>query len=63
MIAENLDKDTEDRRLSPVAFARGDSVDLVNGPMDHGWCAGYTCQKRISTFFFVFKEGRPITNE
>ena len=40
------------RRLSPIAVATDDgSVDLLNGPMDHGWCGGYTCQQRISTFY------------
>lgn len=52
---ESLDADTETRRLSPVAVLgwndNGDGfVDLINGPQDHGWCAGYTCQKRLSTF-------------
>ncbi|CAF1318049.1 unnamed protein product [Rotaria magnacalcarata] len=25
-------------------------IDIINGPQDYGWCNGYTCQKRISTF-------------
>lgn len=28
-------------------------VDLLNGPMDRGWCMGYTCQERISTFYSI----------
>jgi hypothetical protein len=26
-------------------------VDLLVPCMDHGWCSGYTCQKRLSTFW------------
>lgn len=47
---ESLDVDTETRRLSPVAVATDSYIDLINGPQDHGWCHGYTCQKRLSTF-------------
>ena len=47
---ESLDADTETRRLSPVAVATDKYIDLINGPQDHGWCRGYTCQKRLSTF-------------
>ena len=50
MIIESLDRDTEIRRLSPVALAANGYIDLINGPQDHGWCHGYTCQERISTF-------------
>ncbi|XP_048254422.1 fibrocystin-L-like isoform X3 [Haliotis rufescens] len=50
LVIENMDEDTELRRLSPVAVLSNQYVDLVNGPQDHGWCAGYTCQKRLSTF-------------
>ena len=50
-IIESLDADTETRRLSPIALSSGGYVDLVNGPQDHGWCHGYTCQERISTFY------------
>jgi len=28
-------------------------VDYTAGPQDHGWCAGYTCQQRISTFWTI----------
>ncbi|XP_078617899.1 fibrocystin-L-like [Branchiostoma floridae x Branchiostoma japonicum] len=57
LIIESMDADTELRRLSPVALHTGQYVDLVNGPQDHGWCAGYTCQKRISTFWTVVGVG------
>lgn len=50
MAIESLDADTETRRLSPVALLGDGYVDLINGPQDHGWCAGYTCQKRVSLF-------------
>jgi hypothetical protein len=44
-------KDTESRRIAPVAVLSDNGyLDLINGPQDHGWCFGYTCQKRISTF-------------
>ena len=50
LILESLDADTERRRLSPIAIASDGYIDLINGPQDHGWCHGYTCQERISTF-------------
>ena len=53
LIVESMDEDTETRRLSPVALAANGYIDLINGPMDHGWCFGYTCQERISTFYTV----------
>ncbi|XP_035687262.1 fibrocystin-L-like [Branchiostoma floridae] len=53
LIIESMDADTEMRRLSPVALLADGYVDLENGPQDQGWCSGYTCQKRISTFWTV----------
>jgi len=50
LIIESLDSDTETRSLVPVALASGGYVDLLNGGQDHGWCFGYTCLKRLSTF-------------
>lgn len=57
LMIENLDKDTETRRLSPIAVASQGYVDLINGPQDHGWCHGYTCQERISTFAALVATG------
>ena len=57
MIIESLDADTETRRISPVGLAAGEFIDLINGPMDHGWCLGYTCQERISTFYTLVRNG------
>ncbi|XP_030644362.1 PKHD1 like 1, tandem duplicate 1 [Chanos chanos] len=53
LVIESLDSDTETRRLSPVAILGDHYVDLINGPQDHGWCAGYTCQKRVSLFHSI----------
>uniref|UniRef100_A0A3Q3K5H6 Polycystic kidney and hepatic disease 1 (autosomal recessive)-like 1 n=1 Tax=Monopterus albus TaxID=43700 RepID=A0A3Q3K5H6_MONAL len=50
---ESLDSDTETRRLSPIAVLGDGFVDLINGPQDHGWCAGYTCQRRLSLFHSI----------
>ena len=50
LIIESMDPDTETRRLSPIAVHSGPYIDLLNGPMDHGWCFGYTCRQRLSTF-------------
>ena len=51
LIIESMDHDTEVRRLSPVAILSDNKyLDLINGPQDHGWCTGYTCMKRVSTF-------------
>ncbi len=33
-------------------------MNLLNGPMDHGWCLGYTCQERISTFYGIVASDR-----
>jgi len=55
---ESLDTDTETRRLSPVAVATDTYIDLINGPQDHGWCHGYTCQKRLSTFNAIVAMGK-----
>ncbi|XP_065902313.1 fibrocystin-L-like [Dysidea avara] len=56
-IFESLDEDTEVRRLSPFALAANGFIDLLNGPQDHGWCGGYTCQERISTFYGIIAPG------
>ncbi|XP_066939673.1 fibrocystin-L-like [Macrobrachium rosenbergii] len=62
MVIESMDSDTEIRRLSPIALIANPGtsgyVDLVNGPMDRGWCFGYTCQERISTFYSVVAPGQ-----
>ena len=57
LMLESMDSDTETRRLSPVAIVGDGYIDLVNGPQDHGWCMGYTCQKRLSTFPIVVASG------
>lgn len=59
LVIESMDADTEVRRLSPIGLRsrEGDFIDLLNGPQDHGWCAGYTCQKRLSTFWAVVAVG------
>ncbi|KAM9824037.1 PKHD1 like 1, tandem duplicate 1 [Neosynchiropus ocellatus] len=61
LLIESLDSDTETRRLSPVAVLSGGFVDLINGPQDHGWCAGYTCQLRLSTFQSMVASGREFS--
>ncbi|XP_040210792.1 fibrocystin-L-like [Rana temporaria] len=53
LVIESLDADTETRRLSPVAVLGDGYLDLINGPQDHGWCNGYTCQKRVSLFHSI----------
>ena len=58
-VFESLDKDTELRRLSPIAVGTRDGyIDLINGPQDHGWCHGYTCQERVSMFQMLMNMGR-----
>ena len=61
LIIESLDADTEVRRLSPVGMGADGYIDLVNGPQDHGWCGGYTCQERISTFYTIVSTGLNYT--
>ncbi|OCT77099.1 hypothetical protein XELAEV_18032294mg, partial [Xenopus laevis] len=53
MVIESLDRDTETRRLSPVAVLGSGYIDLINGPQQHGWCSGYTCKKRVSLFHAI----------
>ena len=53
LVMESLDEDTEVRRLSPIGIGANGFINLVNGPMDNGWCGGYTCQERISTFYTI----------
>ncbi|CAF0710276.1 unnamed protein product [Brachionus calyciflorus] len=56
---ESMDADTETRRLSPIAIVSDNKyLDLINGPQDHGWCFGYTCQKRVSSFMAIIAEGK-----
>ncbi|XP_068189914.1 fibrocystin-L-like [Antennarius striatus] len=57
LVIESLDEDTETRRLSPVAVFGEGFVDLINGPQDHGWCSGYTCQERLSLFHAIVATG------
>lgn len=52
-VIESMDPDTETRRISPVGLGSSGYIDLINGPMDHGWCHGYTCQERLSLFHTV----------
>ena len=60
LIIESMDADTETRRLSPVAIMSEGHIDLLNGPQDHGWCNGYTCQKRLSTFMAIVQTRKHI---
>ncbi|XP_019729703.1 PKHD1 like 1, tandem duplicate 1 [Hippocampus comes] len=60
LVIESLDADTETRRLSPVAVLSEGYIDLINGPQDHGWCSGYTCQKRVSLFHSIVATGRAV---
>ena len=53
LVLESLDDDTEVRRLSPIGIGANGFINLINGPMDNGWCGGYTCQERISTFYTI----------
>lgn len=32
-------------------------VCLCPGPQDHGWCSGYTCQRRLSLFHSIVATG------
>ena len=61
LVLESLDQDTETRRLSPIGIGSNGFIDLLNGPMDNGWCGGYTCQERISTFYGIVAESFTYT--
>ena len=58
LVIESLDKDTLSRSLVPVSLHTGGYVTLMNGGMDHGWCFGYTCLQRLSTFHTTVMLGR-----
>ena len=57
MIMESLDRDSQFRRLSPIALLSNPGsdgyIDLINGPQDHTCCSGYTCSFRLSTFYTI----------
>ena len=57
LVMESLDPDTEVRRLSPVGLGASGYINLINGPMDNGWCGEYTCGERISTFYGIVASG------
>ena len=57
LIIENMDFDSMDRRVSPVALRADGYLDLINGPKDTGICGGYTCRKRMQTFFSIVAAG------
>lgn len=62
LVIESLDIDTEVRRLSPIGIGSTNGyIDLLNGPQDNGWCGGYTCQERISTFYALVAAGLVYT--
>ena len=44
-----------------MGLAANGFIDILNGPMDNGWCGGYTCQERISTFFGIVAAGLSYT--
>lgn len=58
MVVESFDADTETRRISPMAMYTDGYIDLINGPQDHGWCNGYTCQERLSTLYTTIAMGK-----
>ena len=57
MVLESLDSDAEVHQLSPIGIGVNSYIDLVNGPKDHGWYGGYTCQERISNFYTIVATG------
>ncbi|GAQ89759.1 hypothetical protein KFL_005590010 [Klebsormidium nitens] len=57
-VIESRDSDTETRRIAPVLLGNSGVVDVMTGCADHGWCFGYTCQKRLSTFWTSVGSGR-----
>ncbi|CBY32974.1 unnamed protein product [Oikopleura dioica] len=58
LIFESMDKDSTDRRLSPIVIRSSSGfVDMVNGPSNHRGSHGYAAISRISTFFFILRTG------
>ena len=63
LVIENMDADTEVRRVSPVAISSQGYTNLLNGCQDHGWCFSYTCLRRLMTFWTVVKMSSENTSE
>lgn len=57
-VLESRDWDSEVRNFAPVKLTSETAVDLLVPTMDHGWCFGYTCQKRLSTFWATVSMGQ-----
>ncbi|CAG9461071.1 unnamed protein product [Pedinophyceae sp. YPF-701] len=60
LVIHTLDVDSEDRNFSPVKVTTDGYTDLLVTKMDHGWCFGYTCQKRLSTFWTYVPMGQQV---
>jgi len=43
------------------ASMAGGYLNQINSQMDHGWCAGYTCLKRLSTFYSIVPVPQHLT--
>jgi hypothetical protein len=56
-VLESRDADSETRNFAPVLLELGGQVDLLVPAQDFGWCFGYTCQKRLSTFWATAATG------
>jgi hypothetical protein len=56
-VLESRDADSETRNFGPVLLELGGQVDLLVPAMDQGWCFGYTCQRRLSTFWATAATG------
>ncbi|XP_053388767.1 fibrocystin-L-like isoform X2 [Mercenaria mercenaria] len=47
---ENMDRDAKNRQISPVALLSDGYIDLIDVPLDHGYCIQYTCRRKQSLF-------------
>jgi len=59
-VIESRDMDREDRNSGPVFVRQDGETDVLVAAMDHGWCFGYTCQKRQNTFHTYVAPGASV---
>eukprot|EP00741_Cyanophora_paradoxa_P015378 tig00020876_g14844.t1 len=58
VVFASQDADSLTRRIGPVGVYVDDALDVINGPSFFGWCMGYRCRTKPSTFFTVIPAGR-----
>lgn len=60
LVLESRDDDAEDRNFGPLALVDNSigKRDLLLETADHGWCFGYACLERLSSYWGVVSAGQ-----